>query len=487
MNVDEKQNSTTPPPSQISNDYLIKDGDQVILEINQEKLIVVKLQKNKKISVSKKDVESNILIGQPYYSLFQLDGKTVKRVTQKELDVQLEGIVQLNQTEDANNKDLGQNHTSQKLTQDEIQQMKQSGKDSSTIIRTLIENSSTFQGKTSFSQLKYLKKKIKKYTTVIKVIKPTAKTLNSLYYSSDPKKICFLRFDTLSQILTMANIHSTQKVLLMETTSGYLTGAIAERMNSPDGLIFVPHIGNGGPNLSIVKNFGLSKSTLDTIKSFELKLIDQLNQKNLISSTSSNNNNNNNNHDNNNMDIEEQPDKKKLKVDQTLSSTTSTKDKEILDLIENGGYNSLIVVTKYSPLSLTLSLFPYLNASGQFVIYSQFIQQLLEVHQVLQDKNLAVNLNISEIWMREYQVLPKRTHPEMSMDGASGYILTGIKVKTTNNIKPTSPISTSTSTTTTTTTTTTPPVVEPTSLEMNVDTNNDNDCDKKRKREDDTQ
>lgn len=37
-------------------------------------------------------------------------------------------------------------------------------------------------------------------------------------------------------------------------------------------------------------------------------------------------------------------------------------------------------------------------------------------------------LELGETWMREYQVLPQRTHPTMRMNAASGYILSGIKV-----------------------------------------------------------
>lgn len=40
----------------------------------------------------------------------------------------------------------------------------------------------------------------------------------------------------------------------------------------------------------------------------------------------------------------------------------------------------------------------------------------------------AVALQLHESWWREYQVLPGRTHPEMSTSGTGGYILSGIKV-----------------------------------------------------------
>jgi hypothetical protein len=37
-------------------------------------------------------------------------------------------------------------------------------------------------------------------------------------------------------------------------------------------------------------------------------------------------------------------------------------------------------------------------------------------------------MELMEIWTRDYQVLPERTHPTMKMHAASGYLLAGIKV-----------------------------------------------------------
>ena len=46
----------------------------------------------------------------------------------------------------------------------------------------------------------------------------------------------------------------------------------------------------------------------------------------------------------------------------------------------------------------------------------------------LQKQNLAINLRLSDTWFREYQVLPGRTHPNMTMSQNGGFILTGIKL-----------------------------------------------------------
>ena len=46
----------------------------------------------------------------------------------------------------------------------------------------------------------------------------------------------------------------------------------------------------------------------------------------------------------------------------------------------------------------------------------------------MQASRQAVALQLQEPWWRHHQVLPSRTHPEMSMSGTGGYILSGIVV-----------------------------------------------------------
>lgn len=40
----------------------------------------------------------------------------------------------------------------------------------------------------------------------------------------------YLRYDTLAQMLTLANIHAGSKVLVFETCAGLVLGAVMERM-----------------------------------------------------------------------------------------------------------------------------------------------------------------------------------------------------------------------------------------------------------------
>ena len=44
--------------------------------------------------------------------------------------------------------------------------------------------------------------------------------------------------------------------------------------------------------------------------------------------------------------------------------------------------------------------------------------------------------NVQESWWREHQVLPFRTHPQMSTTGTGGYLLSGIKLAVQSSATP---------------------------------------------------
>eukprot|EP01133_Synstelium_polycarpum_P007215 gene7215-8379_t len=327
-------------------------------------------------------------------------GSTLETINPKDIDESLLKITEIQSNQEANNSTLTNINTSQKLTGEDIQALKEKGADSSTIIQALIENSSSFHTKTAYSQVKYLKKKMAKHSTLIRVLKPSLKTLCESYYAKDPKKICNLRFDTFGQLLTLANIKAGSKTLVVETTMGLVTGAIAERIQG-SGKVLTAFVGKGA-SLSIAQNFGFTTEVESSIVPFNIELLSQLN-----------------------VDPTYTPLPAAGKISTSVFNQVRTH--EASEILKEGVF-SLVIVTKYSPLSILLASLPFLNPSGTIVIFSLYQSHLFECYQFLQQNNLAINLSITEIWMREQQVLPKRTHPTMNMDGASGYMLSGITI-----------------------------------------------------------
>ena len=61
-------------------------------------------------------------------------------------------------------------------------------------------------------------------------------------------------------------------------------------------------------------------------------------------------------------------------------------------------------------------------------MYSPYKEPLLDAYMTMKEQGSAVNVNLSETWLRSYQVQPERTHPTVNMSGGGGYLLTGIIV-----------------------------------------------------------
>ena len=141
------------------------------------------------------------------------------------------------------------------------------------------------------------------------------------------------------------------------------------------------------------------------------------------------------------------------KMDESTSSTTIDTTTAVPRQCD-----SLIIATKYDPTATLFRLLPYLAPSCPFVIYHEFLEPLLETFHTLQNyyvndeeedddnskkalngiskkkapmmqqRNIAINLRLTDTWFREYQVLEGRTHPNMTMTQSGGYILMGTKL-----------------------------------------------------------
>lgn len=93
--------------------------------------------------------------------------------------------------------------------------------------------------------------------------------------------------------------------------------------------------------------------------------------------------------------------------------------------------DSLIIATHEHDVSMLFEkLFPFLSNSGTFAIYSPFrapLEKLLI--QLKQEQPVrCLMVQLTDTWTREYQILPRRSHPLMRTTSESGFILSGTKV-----------------------------------------------------------
>jgi tRNA (adenine58-N1)-methyltransferase non-catalytic subunit len=90
------------------------------------------------------------------------------------------------------------------------------------------------------------------------------------------------------------------------------------------------------------------------------------------------------------------------------------------------GFSSFILASKFHPLSILQSALKLLLPSSSFVIFCEYMEPLLECFEWLHGKTEAIELMMADTWLREYQTLPGRYHPLMSIPASGGYLLSGI-------------------------------------------------------------
>jgi len=395
------------------------EGERVLLKINNGKQKFVAVNKDVKTKIGKDNCCLDSIIGCRYGTVFEVSkGKLLEFKERPKDTFETSAAVVDEKYENnikTNNSQLVDNNSAQKLTQDEINELKKKGLSGEELVKVLAENSATFASKTEFSQEKYLKKKEKKHAPRVTVVKCTVQTVCEAYYLNGRYKIANLRIDTLAQMLRYGNIGANQQVLVVDECQGLLVSSVADRIG---GFGRILNLFSGQqPTIEILKLFNFSKSILESVFNFPLSSIRELKDTTISTTTE------------NEETIDNEP-RKKQKLENTEAKVKKTYNIENMRKFLTEGCHSLLIVTQTpDPTIVLLELLQYLLPSHPFVVFSQYLQPLAECLDYLRANDIAIALHLTETWMREYQVLPRRTHPLMQMDTASGYLLWGIKVE----------------------------------------------------------
>ncbi|ESO07510.1 hypothetical protein HELRODRAFT_170048 [Helobdella robusta] len=382
------------------------------------------------------------------------------------------------------NRNLIDDKTNQKLTKEEIQEMRKTGIGGEAIVDNLIVNSSTFSKKTDFSKQKYVNKKSKKHVTVFTLLECNTRNLLEMYHSKGPTKICNLRMDSLAQILCHANIHHGGRYLVVDGCLGLVLGSIIERLNG-SGLVMNLYTGSAPSRPAIHLSYQFVEEQLKVLHDFPLINVamlkphvnerlgsDGLYQNNNV--TSNNNNLTNNNDKESVCDERVNVDKNSLinSISETNEEEAGDDDDDIDDniandddddvvregkhkmskprldreerdrrrkerrekigrvklIIEENSFDGLIIATRMHTTPLLRHLLRHLSSSRPFVVFSPYKEVLMDSYMFLKDSNQVVLLKMFETWLRNYQILPERSHPHVNMSGSGGYLLTGFTV-----------------------------------------------------------
>uniref|UniRef100_A0A5B7ARY6 tRNA (adenine(58)-N(1))-methyltransferase non-catalytic subunit TRM6 n=2 Tax=Davidia involucrata TaxID=16924 RepID=A0A5B7ARY6_DAVIN len=441
------------------------EGCSVLLDINDgDRLVFARLTAASTLQIGNKKCSLLPLIGCPFGSLFQVEngtqGPCLSHVlpTTEGNNLREKGDCQI-KDESKDNRALVDNNTAQNLTGEDIDEMRSQGATGDEIVEALIANSATFGKKTSFSQEKYRLKKQKKYAPRVLLRRPFARSICEAYFKKYPARIGFLRVDTLSLLLSMANVAAHSDVLVVDMVGGILTGAVAERLGGT-GYVCNTYLGVAPYPMDIVRIFNFSneickrivRSPLTDLRSVQNGTSVQIGLPEDICNVESQSNEGISSPNSlpHTISMEEAvppsengmldliPETAASPVIKACKATKAGEkaSQEAINLWKENGFSSLIIAAPdVDAWSIVKELLPLLSYSAPFAIYHQYIQPLATCMHNLQLGKMAIGLQITEPWLREYQVLPSRTHPLMQMSAFGGYILSGTRICSSDQLK----------------------------------------------------
>lgn len=430
-------------------------------------------------------VEMREIIGKPFWSTFEmvpLPGSkgtfTLKLSDQVESWDDLRG-----ELSGCDNRSIMDDGTSQRLSKEEILQLQEAGKTGKEIIGTLIENSKSFAAKTEYSQEKYIKKKERKYLRFLTIHKTSILSLHEVYFKRKHEKIGGLRMDALAQILSYSDVQSDGLHLLYSSgCQGLPAAAMLNRIGAnTSGYLINLHPGNM-PQTTFIEAMNFPQELKDrhiavNIYSFlrlhyqgESSIMDNIStSKKIVSSNVKemhdikklteefNGEIKNNEVSGTNMkvlelkteprengtvftnDMEEDINTLKRKINSEKSEEEEAapvkkprwllETKHAVDLLHSSKARGLTIIAKEHPLQIANALLPFLGISRPFVIFHSHREPLQETYIELKKKGNVINVKLFTNFLRSYQVLPDRTHPDILTNDTGGYILTGYLVE----------------------------------------------------------
>ncbi|CAG8450142.1 15670_t:CDS:10 [Dentiscutata erythropus] len=397
----------------------IMDNQYVFIVLPSSNIKVVKLQKDTTVSLGKFGTfHTNDIIGKPFghsYEIYDRDKiKVIRNVAFYEVDLDDSG---------ANNQKTVDDPSKQKLSYQDIEQLKKDGMEGQDIIKKVIESHSSFDKKTEYSKAKYIKRKEAKFSRVFTPVRPTLYSVWEYFFAKNPSKIRDMRIDTLSQMLTLSNVRAYAKLLVVDDTQGLLITGVMERLGDTQFLfqLQIQHLGYGivlgvhdgeHHNYDIVRYMNFTKKVNNSLMVLSWQQIFKEECQAPF-----------------NYQDESKLSQKDLKF-YLRKKANYEKVQEARKILWQGGFDGLLVASQYQPESILDTLVPYLAGSRPIIIYHINREVLVNtcVHMRISGKFLYPQ--ITESWLRQYQVLPGRTHPSMSTSGGGGYLLQTIYTST---------------------------------------------------------
>ncbi|KAI8971896.1 Gcd10p family-domain-containing protein [Mycotypha africana] len=393
------------------NEDLVQPFQFIIIEMPSGNAKITGIKPHSKIGLGKFGTFSaDELIGKPFglsYEIISAEGQ-IRPVSHVSKHNEIEET-------DANNQTITDDNAVQKLTLEQVLELKEKGLkgeiDTEEIIKKMVDSHSEFEKKTEYSKAKYIERKKKKFMKVFTPIKPTMSSIAEYFFNKNPEKIKYLRIDTLSQLLSMANVRANSKLLVVDDTQGMIVASCLERMGGHGQLVTI-HEGEYH-NYDVLRYVSLSKSVQSILHPVPLAMVDPEvpdEPFDVISDEEFNN-------------LPE--DSQKAYTRRKAAWEFKVKSRKLL---LEGNFDGLIISSVFSPESVLKILTKYVSGSRPIVIYSLNKEVLLTAAYWMRRSFDYLNAEVTESFLREYQVLPGRTHPHMNMSSGGGYLLSALRI-----------------------------------------------------------
>ncbi|KAF8481320.1 Gcd10p-domain-containing protein, partial [Russula ochroleuca] len=383
----------------------IRAGDTILLRLPTGDIKSCKLEADSMVNLGKfGSFLADELVSQPYGLTYEVVNKTISVIPPP-------AVQELEDT-DATNELINDGQFVQPLTGAEIEALKQSGVHATEIIRKQIEMHANYSLKTEYSKDKYKKRKAAKYSKSFTTVQPTLFNVCEYWFTKDQTRILGMRIDTLSQMMNLGNVRPGGRYIAVDEASGMVVSALLERLGGNGRLISICDV-DSPPAYPVMTQMNFPKElTADVLTSLNWATADETYTPLVLSAEPESGSYGSEKH------------KARLLKRKTASDALFNLREELF----SGEFEGLFVASVYDPLSILGKLFSYLGGSASVVVYSPHLQVMSDLHATLRTDPRYLAPSISESWLRQYQVLPGRTHPMMTTSGGGGYLLHAIKV-----------------------------------------------------------
>ncbi|XP_055702470.1 tRNA (adenine(58)-N(1))-methyltransferase non-catalytic subunit TRM6 [Phlebotomus papatasi] len=394
----------------------IKLGDYIVIQRQKYTKLYKFTGKTAVAVLGKQKIDLSSIEGLPYFSTFRMMPQNGDKSGVFKLEIctnphDIKESISIDKS-GTDNRDILDDGRSQVLTEDEIKNLRETCETSTEIVEHLVDNSKTFNSKTEYAQEKYLRRKEKKYYEYVQIRKPSVRLIFDIYFRQDPDKMMNMRMDTLSQIISYSGICSTGQYMVYESgTNGICLAAFLNSMgDAGDSHIVYVHQGNV-PHKQAVLALNFPESYNEKYTPVNIySVLRHFYQKDSTSDVA--------------KAEDTEPEPKKVKLEDEEKKKWELENTKACSIMRQK-VDSLVIVAKEHPTAIFKELVQFVRPGRPFVIYSPYQEIATECFTELKANQPVLNVRIYSSFLRTYQVLADRTHPDVSMNGNSGFIICG--------------------------------------------------------------